>query len=110
MLKKLNILILDSCKVAASRLLEILMGYDQINEILYAPSFDKPINLLLSHRVDIVICNLRLTKENITKLFSLQQNFIPFCLVVCSPLKQQLDLLDNSNLVVHHYLDPEKES
>jgi DNA-binding NarL/FixJ family response regulator len=110
MFKKLNILILESSKVAARRLLEILMGYEEINEILYAPSFDKPIDLLLSQRVDIVLCNIHLTQENIAKLSSLQQKVIPFCLVVCSSLRQQVNLVANSNLVVDHYLDLEKES
>jgi DNA-binding NarL/FixJ family response regulator len=76
--KKLNLLILESSKVIAAGLVEIITGFERFNEILYAPTFDKPINLLLSDRVDIVLCSIVLTVENVKSLNELRSICKPF--------------------------------
>jgi DNA-binding NarL/FixJ family response regulator len=80
--RKLNILILESSKVIAERLVDIIMELGEIEEILYAPTFDKPINLLLSNRVDIVLCSIALDDNNVAKLSELRKNCKPFSFIV----------------------------
>lgn len=82
--RKLNVLILENSKVIAVRLMETIMELEEIDEILYAPTFDKPINLLLSNRVDIVLCSISLSDDDVTKLAELKSLCKPFSLIVLS--------------------------
>jgi hypothetical protein len=81
MKRGVNVLIIESSKANAARLIEIIMELEEINEILYAPSFDKPINLLFSGRVDIVLCSITLADENVAKLRELRAVCRPFYFV-----------------------------
>lgn len=82
--KKLNILILQSSKAIAEKLVETIMDIEEVEDILYAPTFDKPINMLLSAKVDIVLCGISLTDENVARLNKLRSVCKPFSLIVLS--------------------------
>lgn len=107
--KKVNVLILESSKVIAARLVDMIMDLEEIDEILYAPTFDKPINLLLSDRVDIVICNIALNNENVAKLTELRGVCRPFSLIVLFNKTEHDYVKKFADLSVDYFLDTRKE-
>src|SRR3954452_17949504 len=82
--RKLNVLILENSKVIAVRLVETIMEMEEIGEILHAPTFDKPIHLLLSNKIDIVLCSISLSDDHVTKLTELRSLCKPFSFIVLS--------------------------
>src|SRR5438128_4420197 len=106
--RKLNVLILENSKVTAVRLVETMMELEEIGEILYAPTFDKPINLLLSNRVDIVLCSISLSDEDATKLAELRSLCKPFSLIVLSHDNVQGYTKKYTGLTVDYFLETSK--
>jgi DNA-binding NarL/FixJ family response regulator len=98
--KKLNFLILESSKIVAARLVDLIMHFEETNEILYAPTFDKPINLLLSNKVDIILCSIALTDENVARLNELRCICRPFYFIVLSNSVQEECSNKHPNLTV----------
>jgi two-component SAPR family response regulator len=107
--RKVKVLILESSKAIAAGLVNMMMGLEEIEEILYAPTFDKPIHLLLSGRVDIVLCSLELTDENVVKLTELQSVCKPFSFIVLFKDVVPDYTKKHPGLSVDHFLDTGKE-
>lgn len=105
---KLNVLILESSKVIAVRLVETIMKMEEIGEILHAPTFDKPINLLLSNRIDIVLCSITLEDDDVTKLTELRSLCKPFSLIVLSNGNLPDYTKKYAGLTVDYFLDAAK--
>src|SRR3954451_5186898 len=80
--ERLNVLILESDKEIAKRLVEKLRYVEGIGDVLYAPGFQKPVNLLLTNQIDILICGAQPTEENLIKLNEIRAVCKPFFLVV----------------------------
>lgn len=80
--ENLNVLILEHSKDIAEKIVKTLRNIEKTGDILYAPTFDKPINMLLSAKVDIVLCGISLTEENVDRLNKLRAICKPFFLVV----------------------------
>ncbi|MCW3109314.1 MAG: hypothetical protein JWQ09_3820 [Segetibacter sp.] len=107
--KKVNVLILESSKVIAARLVDIIMDLEEIDEVLYAPTFDKPVNLLLSDRVDIVLCSIALNDENVAKLIELRAVCKPFSFIVLFNNTQHDYIKKYADLPVDYFLNTGKE-
>ena len=80
----MNVLVLETSRVFALKLIETLRTFRAIDEVLYGSSLDKPINILYSNRFDIVICGIPLSKEDIETLNEIRKVCKPFCLIILS--------------------------
>jgi len=107
--EKVNVLILEHSKVIAERIVKTLTNIEKIGDILYAPTFDKPVNLLLSNRIDVLICGIELTDENIAKLNDLRAECKPFLFIVLSGDIQPRYTKKHPSLSVDYFLNVSKD-
>ena len=100
-----GVLLLERSKEVAAGLVDIISSLEEIDEILYGPGFDKPINLLLSGRVDIVLCSLSLSDENVAKLAELRAVCKPFLFIVLFKDVKPGYIKKHPDLAVDYFLD-----
>ena len=104
-----NVLILERSKTVAVQLIERIRNIDLINEVLYGSTFDKPINILFSNRLNIVICCIPLTNENVTKLNEIREVCKSFLLIVLSGSTRQEYAKTHPYLSVDYFFNTVEE-
>jgi DNA-binding NarL/FixJ family response regulator len=107
--EKLNVLILEHSKATAEKIVKTLRNIEKIGDILYAPTFDKPVNLLLSNRIDVLICGIELTEENAEKLNKLRGVCTRFFFIALSGDGKPGYTKKNPSLSVDYFLNSRKE-
>lgn len=100
-----NVLILESSKTVAVKLIEKIRNINLINEVLYGSAFDKPIKILLSNRIDIVICCIPLTNENVVKLNEIREVSKSFSLIVLTDSTREEYTKTHPHLSVDYFFN-----
>ena len=80
--RDVSVLVLESSKVVAAQMVELIKSIAGVNHIFYGATFEKPVHLLYSDKVDVVVCGLVLSDENLSKLIELRITCKPFCLML----------------------------